>query len=95
MNNNALPETGYLRLSQIIGRKENSTDKNGNKKRYPQEAIPALIPVCKTTWWQGIRDGRYPPAIKLSERVTAWRVEDIRAFIQKTNSGISGSPDTS
>jgi prophage regulatory protein len=67
----ALPETGYLRLPQIIG------DRN---QRPP---IPAIIPVGKTTWWQGIRDGRFPKPIKIGARTTAWRVEDIRALIEK------------
>jgi predicted DNA-binding transcriptional regulator AlpA len=45
-------------------------------------AVLAIFPVSKTTWWQGIKDGRFPSGIKLSERTTAWRVEDIRSLIQ-------------
>lgn len=41
------------------------------------------IPVSKSTWWAGVKTGRYPRPVKLSTRVTAWRVEDIRAFIEK------------
>lgn len=41
------------------------------------------IPVSKSTWWQGIKDGRFPKPLKLSKRVTVWRVEDIRALIEK------------
>ena len=66
---NQLPETGYLRLSQIIG----------NSKATP--LIPPLIPVGKSTWWQGVKQGRYPKPIKISKRCTAWRVEDIRKLI--------------
>lgn len=40
------------------------------------------IPVSKSTWWAGIKDGRYPKPVKLGPRITAWRVEDIRAFIK-------------
>lgn len=64
-----LPETGYLRLSQIIG----------NPKANPP--IPAIIPVCRATWWSGIRSGRFPASVKLGPRTTAWRVEDIRALV--------------
>lgn len=67
-----LPETGYLRLPQIIG----------NPKADPP--IPAVIPVGKSTWWAGVRSGRYPPPVKLAPRITAWRVEDIRALIERT-----------
>lgn len=40
------------------------------------------IPVGKSTWWDGIQKGRFPKAIKLSERCTAWRAEDIHALIK-------------
>jgi len=39
------------------------------------------IPVSKSTWWAGIKDGRFPKPIKLGPRITAWRVEDIRSLI--------------
>jgi len=67
-----LPETGYLRLPNIIG----------DSKANPP--IPAIIPVSKSTWWLGVKSGRYPKPVKLSTRVSAWRAEDIRAFIEKT-----------
>ena len=70
--NSILPETGFLRLPQIIG----------DRKANPP--IPALIPVSKSTWWQGVKDGRYPKPVKLGERCTAWRVEDIRQLIDQT-----------
>ena len=40
-----------------------------------------LIPVGKTTWWEGVKSGRFPKAIKLGPRTTAWRAEDIRVLI--------------
>lgn len=40
------------------------------------------IPVSKSSWWEGVRTGRYPKPIKLSPRVTVWRVSDIRALIE-------------
>jgi prophage regulatory protein len=39
------------------------------------------IPVSKSTWWAGIKAGRFPKPVKLGPRITAWRVEDIRALI--------------
>ncbi len=69
-----LPETGFLRLVQIIG----------NPKAIPP--IPAVIPVSKSTWWAGVKAGRYPRQFKLGPRITAWRVEDIRSLIQQTAS---------
>ena len=75
-----LPETGYLRLRQIIG----------NPKAKPP--IPALIPVSKSTWWAGVKSGRYPQPVRtLGDRITAWRVEEIRDFIEWA-SGAGSSP---
>ena len=48
--------------------------------RLPE--ILLIFPVSKTTWWLGIQQGRYPAGVKLSERCTAWRVEDIRKLIE-------------
>ena len=69
MQHNYLPETGYLRLSQIVGDKK--------------AGIAPIFPVSKSTWWQGVKSGRYPQPVKLSKRCTAWRVEDIRALIER------------
>ena len=41
------------------------------------------IPVSKSTWWAGIKDGRFPKPVKLGPRITVWRVEDIRELIEK------------
>jgi len=41
------------------------------------------IPLSKSTWWEGVRAGRYPKPVKLGPRITAWRIEDIRALIEK------------
>lgn len=49
--------------------------------RLPQ--VLSVIPVGKTSWWEGVRAGRFPKPIKLSTRCTAWRAEDIRELITK------------
>ncbi len=40
-----------------------------------------FIPVSRSSWWQGVRTGKYPRPIKLGERTTCWKAEDIRALI--------------
>ena len=67
-----LPECGFVRLHQIIG----------DPKADPP--IPPVIPVGLSTWWTGVKSGRYPQPIKLGPRTTAWRVEDIRRLIDET-----------
>ena len=46
----ALPRAGLARLEQIIG--DPTAD----------PPIPPLIPISKSTWWAGVRSGRFPPA---------------------------------
>lgn len=65
-----LPETGFVRLWQIIG----------DPKATPPISGP--IPVSKSTWWAGVNSGRYPKPVKtLGARITVWKVEDIRALV--------------
>ncbi len=49
--------------------------------RLPQ--VLAVIPVSKTQFWLGIKEGRFPPPVKLGARTSAWRVSDIRELIEK------------
>jgi predicted DNA-binding transcriptional regulator AlpA len=42
-----------------------------------------VIPLGKTCWWEGVKSGRFPKPVKLSERCVAWRVEDIHALIKQ------------
>ena len=60
-NKKQLPETGFLRLPQVL----------------------ELIPVSKSTWWLGVKTGRFPKPVKLGLKISAWRVEKIRALIEQ------------
>lgn len=40
------------------------------------------IPISKSTWWAGVKDGRFPKPLKLGKRVTVWKAQDIRALIE-------------
>jgi hypothetical protein len=44
--------------------------------------IPVIVPFSSATLWRKVKAGAFPAPVKLSERVTAWRVEDIRAWMQ-------------
>ena len=69
-----LPESGFVRIAQILG-----------KPKAKPPLLP-IIPVSKSTWWAGCRSGKFPSPVKLSVGVTAWRVEDIRALLDKHQS---------
>ena len=64
-----LPETGFLRLRQILGDPD------------ADPPIPPLIPLKKSAWWDGVRNGRFPRPYKLTSRVSAWKVEEIRELL--------------
>lgn len=66
----ALPANGFLRERQILG------------DPLAKPHIPALIPVSRSTWWRGVKEGRYPAPVKLGPRTTAWRVGDIVELIR-------------
>lgn len=52
--------------------------------RLPQ--ILEIIPVSKSAWWQGCKDGRFPKPVKLGPKTTAWKAEDIAALIERIGS---------
>ena len=58
--------TGFLRINQILG----------------DDTHPAIIPIGRTSWWNGVKSGRFPKPVKLGARTTAWRVEDIKALVE-------------
>lgn len=49
--------------------------------RLPQ--VLSVIPVCKSSWWAGVKSGRYPKPVRLSARSVGWKAEDIQALIQQ------------
>jgi prophage regulatory protein len=64
-----LPETGFLRIWDIVGDKKRKT--------------PALIPIGRTTFLNRVKEGIYPKPVRISDRTVAWKVEDIRALINE------------
>lgn len=45
-----------------------------------------FFPVASSTWWAGVKTGRYPKPIKLGPRLTAWSGADLNALIVRLNS---------
>lgn len=60
------------RLNEIIG----------NRKK----GIPPIVPVSRSSWYNGIKEGRYPRPIRLSSRSTAWLSTDIEELISRLTS---------
>jgi len=51
------------------------------------QLIPDVVPFSSATLWRRVKLGEFPKPIKLSTRVTAWRVADVRAFLQAQRAG--------
>lgn len=49
--------------------------------RLPQ--VLHVLGIGKTSFWDGVKSGRFPAPVKLGPRTTAWKVEDIRALITR------------
>jgi hypothetical protein len=66
---NTIQQDGFLRLPQIIG----------SKKANPP--IPPIIPVSATSWWNGVKSGKYPRAHKLGPKTTVWKASEVLALV--------------
>lgn len=53
--------------------------------RLPQ--VLELIPVSKSGFWQGVKEGRYPQPLRISPRVTVWSRSSIMAYIASVAAG--------
>lgn len=61
---------GLLRLERIL---------NGD----PVNGVEPLVPVSRSTWYAGIRQGRFPQPVTLpGVRGSFWRAEDVHALLK-------------
>ena len=58
--------SALLRIGQIVGDKKNG--------------IPGLFPISRSTWWSGVRSGKFPKPVKIGS-MTFWRYADVLAMI--------------
>lgn len=64
----SLPDSAFVREAQLV-----------RSRRRPDEL--GILPMSAPTLWRKVREGTFPKPVKLSERVTAWRVGDVRAWL--------------
>jgi prophage regulatory protein len=48
--------------------------------RQPQ--VLSLIPISKSTLWRRVRARTFPVPVKLSERITVWRAEEVLEWME-------------
>ena len=63
-----LPDSALLRETDLV-----------RSPKRPNATAP--LPFSAATLWRMARAGTFPKPIKLSERVTAWKVGDVRAWM--------------
>ena len=63
-------------------------DSNMSQKGFLRlNQVLELLPIGKSTFWAGIKSGRFPKPVKLGVRTSAWRREDIYALLEKFDKG--------
>jgi predicted DNA-binding transcriptional regulator AlpA len=65
----ALPDSAWLRESQLVRSPKN-----------PESAV-APLPFSAPTLWRMVNAGKFPAPCKLSTRVTAWKVSQVREWM--------------
>lgn len=69
-NFDTLPDSAFIRESQLV-----------QSPKRPDS--PAPLPFSAPTLWRKVKAGTFPKPHRLSERVTAWKVGDVRAWINQ------------
>ena len=72
----------------IIHNRSNDMDNLDNAALLRLPQVLNLIPVSRSAWWAGCKNGRYPKPVKIGPRTTAWRAEDIKALLRKLSASV-------
>jgi len=63
-----LPDSAYIRESQLI-----------QSPKRPGSNAP--LPFSAPTLWRKVKDGSFPKPHKISSRVTAWKISQVREWM--------------
>ena len=66
----ALPDSAYVREAHLVP-----------SPKRPDTPVP--LPFSAPTLWRKVREGTFCKPYKLSQRVTAWKVGEVRAWMAK------------
>lgn len=75
MNASTIPQ--FVRVADIVNR----------PAKGDRPASRGLLSVSASHWHDGVRRGIYPRGIKLSPRVTVWRLDEVLAVADKAAGG--------
>lgn len=57
-----------------------NTYNNDALMRLPD--VLEIVPVCRASWYAGIKAGRFPQPVRLGPRCVAWRQSDVHRLVQ-------------
>jgi prophage regulatory protein len=63
-------------------------------KRYVRisQIIPSILPICKASFYNGIKAGIYPPGIKITPRQTVYDLDALLTCIEQKKSATVEHP---
>ena len=73
-----LPDSAFIREKLIIGAVHKSYGK-------VLPGTPRIVPVSRSTWRRMVKAGHAPAPIKLHTGISAWRVGDLRCWLESQN----------
>lgn len=84
-----------LRAADIIGQSEVTPEQAarnaaaGKGIKRPRPGRRGIVNASAPTLWRWVRDGEFPPPIKIGPRLVAWRAEDVRAWRAKRKPAVA------
>ncbi|WP_084604910.1 helix-turn-helix transcriptional regulator [Desulfonatronum thioautotrophicum] len=59
---------------------------NKKENNYPKllrlRQVLQILPISKSSWYKGIKDGKYPTPLKLGKRTSCWFAHEIYELIE-------------
>lgn len=46
-----------------------------------------IIPISRSGWWKGCKEGKYPKPLKIGARTTVWRASEIQELVARLSAG--------
>jgi prophage regulatory protein len=49
-----------------------------------------IVPVSRSSWFEGVKQGRFPKPVRLGPRTAGYRASDIRDLVERLSEGEGG-----
>ena len=77
-----MPDSAFVRETVIIGSMQGPSKNNAMKN---SASTRGLIPVSRSTWRRMVKTGQAPAPVRLGEGISAWRVGDLRMWLEEVS----------